>query len=333
MDHVLAGSLTAVRDFDIPDPELWFTLISEVYQELADSDWGPDFIDFRARFTDRASMEGLREAAEEFVRYAEDNGGIELVRQAHEEGVANLAYEFDQLVGAAATSDAQRDSLGYSYDEDAWATFLPEVGAQWNGQEDAWEPWVDWFVYHAQDRGLVAPAMAFVEYAAAQPDKVAVFAAYGIDIEVPSPDAAYDDDPYADVDTDAWMAFLTHVGSDWNGDEDTWPQFVDWFTYHAEVQGLASVAAGFIQYAEGEPDKIAFFARYGIEIAAADADPVAVAQQRVEAVVAGSGSIAEEHVPLLAGAVAELFTAVPAAALLSEEQLRQLLEEIVEEHL
>jgi hypothetical protein len=379
MDHVLAGSLTAVQHHDIPDPQLWFSLISEVYEELATSDWGPDFIDFRARFTDRAAMEGMREAAEEFVRYAEDNGGIDLVRQSHEEGVATLAHEFEQLLTSAATTQEQQSEFGYTYDEDAWYAFLPEIGAQWNGDDESWDQWVDWFVYHARDRGLTAPALAFVEYATAQPDRIAVFAAYGIDLEPPhaaadsGADTGDPDDPYADVDTDAWMAFLTHVGTDWDGDEATWQQWVDWFMYHAGVQGLTSVAAGFVEYAEGEPDKIAFFARYGIDIAAAatpvvedgapataasgdtaagegeqesvdtedvaqelaeaDADPGAAARRRVEAAAAGSQALTAEHLPLLTAALGELFTDMPAAALLSDEQLRQVLEEIAQEYL
>ncbi len=335
MDHVLSGSITAVREFGIGDPELWFTLIVEVYQELESSEWGPDFVDFTARFTDRATMEGLRAAAEEFVRYAEANGGIELVRQAHDEGVANLVYEFERLLAEAAdsaTAQAQESELGYAYDEAAWNAFLPEFGAQWNGDEAAWAQFVEWFLYHAEDRSLAEPATAFVEYADVQPDRVAVFAAYGIDIA--GSETAAEPEPVAELDMDAWEAFLAHVGSDWNGDEAAWPQFVEWFLHHARVQGLESVATGFIQYAEGEADKIGFFARYGITVTPAEEeDLVAVAQRRIETVVAASPTIAEEHVPLLAGTLAELLIELPEAALLPDDQLQQLVEEIAAEHL
>lgn len=81
-----------------------------------------------------------------------------------------------------------------------------------------------------------------------------------------------EDDSY---DEDAWDAFVGEFGAGWNGDPESWDAFKTWFLYHAEEQGLRSPAAGFLEYAEGESDRIAFFAQYGITIEAEDAEGAA----------------------------------------------------------
>jgi hypothetical protein len=75
------------------------------------------------------------------------------------------------------------------------------------------------------------------------------------------------DDSY---DEAAWGAFVVEYGASWNGDPESWDGFKEWFLYHAEDQGLRSPAAGFLSYAEGESDRIAFFAQYGITVGAGD---------------------------------------------------------------
>jgi hypothetical protein len=79
------------------------------------------------------------------------------------------------------------------------------------------------------------------------------------------PAAEADDDSY---DEDAWGAFVVEYGAGWNGDPETWDAFTTWFLYHAEEQGLRSPAAGFLEYAAGESDRVAFFAQYGIAVEA-----------------------------------------------------------------
>lgn len=69
------------------------------------------------------------------------------------------------------------------------------------------------------------------------------------------------------ADTDAWNAFLAENGPYWNGDEAAWDQFRTWFVYQAGQQGLTDPASGFIAYVEGQSDKVAAFAAYGVTIA------------------------------------------------------------------
>jgi peptidoglycan hydrolase-like protein with peptidoglycan-binding domain len=70
-------------------------------------------------------------------------------------------------------------------------------------------------------------------------------------------------------DQAAWTAFLNENGPRWNGDNTVWGQFRDWFAYVAGQQGLADPAEAFLTYVEGQPEKIAAFAAYGITIAPA----------------------------------------------------------------
>ena len=76
-----------------------------------------------------------------------------------------------------------------------------------------------------------------------------------------------DSDPASTgYDPDAWTAFLNENGPRWNGDDSVWEQFRDWFAYVAGQQGLADPAEGFLTYVEGQQDKVAAFAAYGVTI-------------------------------------------------------------------
>jgi len=75
------------------------------------------------------------------------------------------------------------------------------------------------------------------------------------------------DSASAGYDADSWNAFLAENGPRWNGDDAAWEQFRAWFAYQADQAGLADPAAGFLAYVDGEQDKIAAFAAYGVTIA------------------------------------------------------------------
>lgn len=68
-------------------------------------------------------------------------------------------------------------------------------------------------------------------------------------------------------DEAAWNGFVAEFGPGWNGDPANWDAFRTWFLHYANERRLASPAADFLDYAEGEPDRVAFFARYGVVIA------------------------------------------------------------------
>lgn len=68
-----------------------------------------------------------------------------------------------------------------------------------------------------------------------------------------------------------WNEFLVVNGPAWDGTEQQWPTFRDWFGHHAAQAGVGDAAAVFLRYVERGPDKIAAFAHYGVVIQQAPA--------------------------------------------------------------
>ncbi|MEC3981870.1 hypothetical protein [Amycolatopsis sp. H20-H5] len=73
-------------------------------------------------------------------------------------------------------------------------------------------------------------------------------------------------------DETVWAAYLTSNGPAWDRTDQNWTKFRDWFAYYANDAGVGNFAAEFLDYVEGSSDKIAAFAKYGVVLAAADAD-------------------------------------------------------------
>lgn len=67
-------------------------------------------------------------------------------------------------------------------------------------------------------------------------------------------------------DESAWNAFLSEHGVRWDGTDASWEQFKAWFLYEAEQRAVKAPGTGFITYAEGQSDKVAVFAQYGVTI-------------------------------------------------------------------
>jgi hypothetical protein len=362
MDDVLTGALEIVRDHGVGNAELWFNTIRDAYQELDESEDGATFDGFRQEFAKRAGMEGYGDAADEFVRYADGNGGLDLVRRLSDEGTGNLVNAYEELL-AEAESDAESDAedgltgeaddadeaADEEYDPDAWNAFLVEYAANWNGEDDTWDQFKEWFLHYAGEQGFRSPASDFMDYVGGESDKIAVFAQYGVTIGA-ADDGATDSAEGAEdeeASTEAWNAFLAEYGAGWNGEDDTWDQFKEWFLHYAAEQSLTSVATGFIEYADGESDKVALFAQYGVTIGAAgggdealegvaalfDEEAVAEAIQKVEAAAAASPAVADDQVGLVSDAFADVLTEAPEAAGLSEAMIQQLIDEVAAEHL
>ena len=69
-----------------------------------------------------------------------------------------------------------------------------------------------------------------------------------------------------DEDLTAWQAFLAEKGPYWDGAEENWQAFRDWFAYEAATAGVPHSAVSFLDYAESTGDKPAAFAAYGIPV-------------------------------------------------------------------
>jgi hypothetical protein len=100
---------------------------------------------------------------------------------ADEDRLSAFAYE---IAGHHAAAEPESDGGTTATDED-WFAFLAENGPHWDGQEESWAQFREWFAYHAQERGLDASADGFLA-AAESGDKHAVFAAYGIAVPTPA---------------------------------------------------------------------------------------------------------------------------------------------------
>lgn len=354
MDHVLVGLFEVLRNSGLSDPRRFFESVYEVHLELDRTGEGADFSAFSTAFADRVNRDGFAGEGEYFVRYVEDNGGADVVRKLVDEGLDNVTSWYEQL--SAEESGAATDADDGSYDEDAWHAFVVEYGASWNGEDDTWEAFKTWFLYHAEERGLRVPAAGFVEYADGESDRVAFFAQYGVTITVEADSA--------DEDPDAWQAFLAEFGPAWNGDEENWAAFTPYFLHYAAERGVTGFAEGFVENApEDNAERIGYFASYGVTItpeaaedttgeaaddttveetaeeageAAGDeipAEVVAEAQQQFQDVAAQSDLVPPDLQDTLGEAFAQLVAEMPEAANLSPEQMRDLLATIPAEHL
>jgi hypothetical protein len=90
---------------------------------------------------------------------------------------------------APAQDEAVQEEAGdqTGYDEQAWQAYLAQNGTQWDGTEESWEQFRQWFAYYASEQGLSAPATKFLDYLTPQPaaERIATFAQYGVPITPP----------------------------------------------------------------------------------------------------------------------------------------------------
>jgi hypothetical protein len=314
MDQALGSALRIVLDNDVRDPELLFTVIIDVYEGAGD---GSDFDALRTGFTERAAQEGFGAVAEELVRHAEGNGGADFFRAVKETGTAALLDELRQAVPV--------DEVDESYDEAEWAAFLQEYGSTWDGQEDSWPGFVDYFLFYAEERRVRAPAKSFVEYAVDAADRVAFFADYGISVAGP---LTAEPEP----DPEAWQAFLVEFGPSWDGTEEAWESFTPYFLFYATERGVRAFAEAFLENAPATTaERIGYFADYGVTIAA----PEVVAAESDDEVLESLAdlftevdltmAIGEMQESALAAAVEQVLAEVPGAAAMPPEQLGEIL--------
>jgi len=188
MDYALAEVVTAVHHGSSTNAQRWFTLVCDEYRDLDSSGAGDDWDQFVQRLTSRAGNESFSgDDVDAFTDRANSHGGADLVRRLAELGPDQLTAEYQQLLDEE--SAAPEEGQSEEYDEDAWSSYLAENATMWNGTEDTWTQFRDWFLHYANERGLGVPAGAFLDYADSQGDKAAVFAQYGITLPTSAPAA------------------------------------------------------------------------------------------------------------------------------------------------
>jgi hypothetical protein len=138
-----------------------------------------------ARRTELLDRLGLRDPDEypmlkelfERLDEVDDDERANLIRSGE---LDSVAYELTQKHGAVQADDQAPAESGY--DEQEWFAYLAENGPAWDGTEESWGQFREWFTFYAGERGLGEPARALVEHLDGQPaaERIATFAQYGV---------------------------------------------------------------------------------------------------------------------------------------------------------
>jgi len=179
--------------------ELWAWLQTPVQELVSYRADNPDktWEEHRAYFVERLGLSdpSAHPLVEELVRYLDelpDDERAELLQDT-----SRLEPVVLEVVERHAVEDAPTDAAE-PYDEAAWQAFLVENGARWNGADDAWPAFREWFAYYATESGLGQPATALLDYLDPQSasERIATLAQYGVVIaaadaaEAPAEEAA-----------------------------------------------------------------------------------------------------------------------------------------------
>lgn len=184
--------------------EIWawiYPPLQELKAEHANSP-GQSWEELRAFFLEHA---GLRDSSEnplveDLIRQLDELQDDERERLLSSDEIDRLGYDLAQQHGTEASEDTVDDS---AYDEGEWQAYLIQNGDQWDGAEDSWQQFREWFLYYARERGVLYPATGLLTYLDGQQadDRVATLAQYGVVISPyeQSPDSAPVGDLAADI--------------------------------------------------------------------------------------------------------------------------------------
>lgn len=88
------------------------------------------------------------------------------------------------VAGHGQEAVAGEAAAGQGYDEHAWQDYLARSGTQWDGSQQSWEPFTQWFLYYAGESGVRAPAAALIDYLSPLPaaERITELGRYGVTI-------------------------------------------------------------------------------------------------------------------------------------------------------
>jgi hypothetical protein len=310
LDQVIA----AARHADADAAERWFRLLCDPGR---DGDGGAADTVAALRELDAPAAEMLELAL----------GGLadpgQALREVRDLGPDAALARYDELLDMGPGAEAQETAE----DPAAWNAFLAEKGPYWDGTEESWPQFRDWFAYEAGQAGVPGFAAAFLQYAQDAGDRAGVFAEYGLQ----RPGAGTGDlaEPGgAAEDPAAWNAFLAEKGPYWDGTEENWPQFRDQFAYDARENGVGRSAEDFLAFAE-QQGKHEVFAQYGVPISGPGEPPGSTPGSGA----ADAGELMQAlDADILAPALAEAMSR-PELMTLGEDRLRQMLAQVITEQL
>lgn len=114
-----------------------------------------------------------------------DSAVHEIVARHADSQQAGSGQEQAHLAGQGhEAGDGQAAAAGQSYDEHAWQDYLARSGTQWDGTQESWEPFAQWFLYYAGESGVQAPATALIDYLTplSAAERITELARYGVTI-------------------------------------------------------------------------------------------------------------------------------------------------------
>ncbi len=154
--------------------------------ERPDTPWD----DRRGQFLEKL---GLTEPAEDpvidiLVRHLDELPATERDALLRTERVDTMAY---QLIEQSQPTEP----VTAPYEEADWQAYLATNGPRWNGTTDAWAPFREWFVHHANAQSLGDPAVALLDYLEGLdvPGRIETFGQYGV--LIPTAPTTEDDEP------------------------------------------------------------------------------------------------------------------------------------------
>jgi hypothetical protein len=129
------------------------------------------------------------------------------------------------------------------------------------------------------------------------------------------------EDAAGGYDEGVWQAYLAENGPSWDGTDESWGAFREWFLYYAAERGVEEPATGLLTHMDGlsAGERVALFVQYGVTIGAPAVEEAHEPEEPAP-VTAEQGALAEQ-----------IATQVPGIEQLSEEELASILAEVASE--
>lgn len=179
---------------DDSEAERWFDALCDVLAELEPTDG----VDLDAVATAMKSAQLPADRVDALIAVLEELDAPSVLAEAADTGAAKLCLRYAGLLAMAQAGEGMNADAGYpEEDPEAWNSFLTQNGPAWNGTEEGWQTFRDWFAYHAAELGVGTSAEAFLAYAENAADMATVFTEYGI-----APPAPHTDTDDTDTGTD-----------------------------------------------------------------------------------------------------------------------------------
>jgi hypothetical protein len=282
----------------LSNPAEFFEAIQAVHEEKRDE----GFDGFRSAF----EAKGFGSPGEEFVRFVAENGGTDVLDMIAQERVDDLVAAYEQPADADSDDSGSVDSVDGGDSGEAWQAMLARYSDQWDGAEENWDAFQQYVLYYAEEGGLAEPATLFFARAANE-DKIALFAEYGVTLEF--------DTAAADPSDALWQAAVESFGAawaGWDGSAAGWAEYRDWFYSAANSQDPAMYA---VVYERMDPlnaldlqERVAQLGELGFDVSGTQASesPEAaaaeeqLAEQAVEQIFEPALTQFEERLPELA---------------------------------